>query len=234
MRVLGAKSFVSILGIVKFSEEVDQETAKLLDNENTITTPPHKHFVVLESIPLSQTVAISGQRGVFGIYDPSTLLELKNSVIHVCIHILSFFCFVNVFSVCQAKDKEFWKELTEQYEPANVARCRQNAQVELNSLIEKAKSEGKDANVSPPADATMQEAELEEAKSDDGISFLQNDPFEPAGNRNMVSILFEIPFEVIHRKVRKTCSWVVTLNFQQNKVAKVDDFFFDRYHWMIF
>ena len=71
---------------------MDEETARLLDEENTITTPPHKHFVVLESIPLSQTVSISGQQGVYGVYDPATLLELRNAVIHVCFH-LSFFCF---------------------------------------------------------------------------------------------------------------------------------------------
>lgn len=115
-------------------------------------------------------------------------------LLFMCVFTCLFFVFVNVFSVSQAKDKHFWEQLTQQYESSNVARCRQNAEEELNSLIAQAKSEGKKPNVATPADATMQEAEFEETKSDDGMEFLQNDPFEPESNQKMVSILFELPF----------------------------------------
>ena len=88
--------FVS--GLMKLSHEVDQQTALLLDRTNTITTPGHKYFVVLDVVPLNITVALRGKQGVFGIYDPSTLLDLENAVVHVC-STLFFFASVNGFFV---------------------------------------------------------------------------------------------------------------------------------------
>ena len=57
----------------------------LLDGKNTITTPPQKYFVILDVVPLSITVSLAGKQGIFGLYDPETILDLKNAVINVCV-----------------------------------------------------------------------------------------------------------------------------------------------------
>ena len=95
-----SNSSVFVLGLVKLSREVNQETALLLDTTNTIATAGQKYFVVLDVIPLAITVSLSGKQGVFGVYNPETLKDLQNAVVHVCI---IFFFFLVSLSLSRLK-----------------------------------------------------------------------------------------------------------------------------------
>ena len=97
--------------------------------------------------------------------------------------------------MCQDKNAEFWKQLTQQYEPLNVKKCRDNAEQELNELIQNAKSQ---ANATT---CDVYDPMEEECKSDGGLPFTQNDPMEP--EQNMVSIFFYLKQVVNQQQVSK-------------------------------
>ena len=106
--------------------------------------------------------------------------------------------------VVQVKDLQFWKQLKEQYEPENLASSRDTAEQELNDMIENAKSETK--NGPTVNDTTIDD----KCKSDDGISFLNSDPMEPASKRDMVSTPLKKCFRFTYWKVFK----ILVMGFQ--------------------
>lgn len=81
--------------------------------------------------------------------------------------------------------------MTQQYENDNVERAREIAEEELNSLITNAKSQKQTSATTDNLKSDIDVRMVEESKSDDGLGFLQDDPFEPASKRNMVSTFFE-------------------------------------------
>ena len=97
---------------MQVSDEVSEETAKVLDPQYTITGEKMKRFVIVDKIDLPVTINLSGKLGVYPIQNVEKLDEIETAVVRVSKHMTGSYCHQKLFFLCSKKVVNFgrnWK-----------------------------------------------------------------------------------------------------------------------------